>query len=157
VFELDVEPLLAVRSVEPRRAFQVSQVVRDLALVVERDCSAQNSVSHLRKAIEVAVPGPPARVAGSFDEYRGKGLENNEKSLAFRFVFQDNSRTLNDEEIERALRDAIAAVAQYSRVLDCGDSMDGLEDRTPGEWRGNYADQSGARGIAFRASRSEQA
>jgi phenylalanyl-tRNA synthetase beta chain len=55
-----------------------------------------------------------------FDEYRGKGLENNEKSLAFRFVFQDNSRTLNDEEIERAMRDAIAAAAQ-----NCGARLRG--------------------------------
>ncbi|NBY17943.1 MAG: hypothetical protein EBQ78_10235, partial [Betaproteobacteria bacterium] len=31
----------------------------------------------------------------------------------FRFVFQDNSRTLNDEEIDRALRNAIAAAAQH--------------------------------------------
>lgn len=112
VFELDVEPLLAVSVVKPREPSKFPQVVRDLALVVERDCPAQRLVSHLRQAIEVAAPGL-LQSCWPFDEYRGKGLENNEKSLAFRFVFQDNSRTLNDEEIERSLRDAIAAVAQH--------------------------------------------
>ena len=28
-----------------------------------------------------------------FDEYRGKGLENDEKSLAFRFSLQDTQNT----------------------------------------------------------------
>ena len=112
VFELDVEPLLSVSVVKPREPSKFPQVVRDLALVVGRDCSAQSLGSHLRQAIEAAVPGL-LQSCWPFDEYRGKGLENNEKSLAFRFVFQDNSRTLNDEEIERALREAIAAVVQH--------------------------------------------
>jgi phenylalanyl-tRNA synthetase beta chain len=112
VFELDLEPLLSTAVVKPREPSKFPQVVRDLALVVGRDCSAQSLVSHLRQAIEAAVPGL-LQSCWPFDEYRGKGLENKEKSLAFRFVFQDNSRTLNDEEIERALRDGIAAAAQH--------------------------------------------
>jgi len=112
VFELDVEPLLAVSVVKPHEPSKFPQVVRDLALVVGRDCSAQSLLSQLRESIEAVVPDL-LQSCWPFDEYRGKGLENNEKSLAFRFVFQDNSRTLNDEEIERALRDGIAAVAQH--------------------------------------------
>jgi phenylalanyl-tRNA synthetase beta chain len=69
-------------------------------------------LSQLRESIEAVVPDL-LQSCWPFDEYRGKGLENNEKSLAFRFVFQDNSRTLNDEEIDRALRNAIAAAAQH--------------------------------------------
>jgi len=112
VFELDVEPLLAVSVVKPHEPSKFPQVVRDLALVVGRDCSSQSLLSQLRESIEAVVPDL-LQSCWPFDEYRGKGLENNEKSLAFRFVFQDNSRTLNDEEIERALRDAIAAAAQH--------------------------------------------
>ena len=112
VFELDVEPLLAVSVVKPHEPSKFPQVVRDLALVVGRDCSAQSLLSQLRESIEAVVPDL-LQSCWPFDEYRGKGLENNEKSLAFRFVFQDNSRTLNDEEIDRALRNAIAAAAQH--------------------------------------------
>jgi phenylalanyl-tRNA synthetase beta chain len=38
-----------------------------------------------------------------FDEYRGKGLENKEKSLAFRFWMQDTQRTLNDTEVAQLM------------------------------------------------------
>jgi phenylalanyl-tRNA synthetase beta chain len=44
-----------------------------------------------------------------FDEYRGKGLENKEKSLAFRFWMQDTERTLAEAEVDAA----VAAVLQY--------------------------------------------
>jgi phenylalanyl-tRNA synthetase beta subunit len=38
-----------------------------------------------------------------FDEYRGKGLKDNEKSLAFRFLLQDTRQTLSDEQIEQTM------------------------------------------------------
>jgi phenylalanyl-tRNA synthetase beta chain len=111
-FEVDLEPLLAISLVRPQEPSRFPQVVRDLALVVGREYSALTLAGHLRRAIDHCVPGL-LQSCWPFDEYRGKGLENNEKSLAFRFVFQDNSRTLNDEEVERALREAIAAAAQH--------------------------------------------
>jgi phenylalanyl-tRNA synthetase beta chain len=85
-------------------------VVRDLALVVEQSVSAQdlidafivekqtNSVCNILQAIVL------------FDEYRGKGLENNEKSLAFRFTLQDTQTTLQDEAVDAAMAAFIAAV-----------------------------------------------
>jgi phenylalanyl-tRNA synthetase beta chain len=47
-----------------------------------------------------------------FDEYRGKGLENKEKSLAFRFWLQDTQRTLNDAEVARLLDAVVARLAE---------------------------------------------
>jgi phenylalanyl-tRNA synthetase beta chain len=44
-----------------------------------------------------------------FDEYRGKGLENDEKSLAFRFSLQDTQNTLQDETVELAMTALVAA------------------------------------------------
>lgn len=44
-----------------------------------------------------------------FDEYRGKGLENDEKSLAFRFSLQDTQNTLQDETVELAMAALVAA------------------------------------------------
>ena len=46
-----------------------------------------------------------------FDEYRGKGLENKEKSLAFRFWMQDTRRTLNDQEVAHLLDAVVARLA----------------------------------------------
>jgi len=43
---------------------------------------------------------PWAREFALFDQYRGKGVEAGQKSLAFRIVMQDTDRTLTDSEVE---------------------------------------------------------
>jgi phenylalanyl-tRNA synthetase beta chain len=48
-----------------------------------------------------------------FDLYRGKGVETGKKSLAFRVVMQDTSKTLTDAEVE-------AAMAQLLQLLASG-------------------------------------
>jgi phenylalanyl-tRNA synthetase beta chain len=45
-----------------------------------------------------------------FDEYRGKGLENDEKSLAFRFTLQDTQTTLQDDQVDCAMAAFVASV-----------------------------------------------
>jgi phenylalanyl-tRNA synthetase beta chain len=47
---------------------------------------------------------------GLFDIYRGTGVEEGKKSLAFRVLLQDTRKTLTDAEIE-------SAVSQLRRVL----------------------------------------
>jgi phenylalanyl-tRNA synthetase beta chain len=51
-----------------------------------------------------------------FDEYRGKGLENKEKSLAFRFWLQDTERTLSDAEADAAMRAVTELLAGRHRA-----------------------------------------
>jgi phenylalanyl-tRNA synthetase beta chain len=46
-----------------------------------------------------------------FDEYRGKGLEADEKSLAFRFSLQDTQSTLQDDAVD-AIMTALAESAK---------------------------------------------
>jgi phenylalanyl-tRNA synthetase beta chain len=38
-----------------------------------------------------------------FDQYRGKGVEAGQKSLALRIVMQDTDRTLTDSEVEAVM------------------------------------------------------
>jgi phenylalanyl-tRNA synthetase beta chain len=38
-----------------------------------------------------------------FDVYVGKGISDNEKSLAFRVVMQDTQKTLADAEVDAAM------------------------------------------------------
>ena len=45
-----------------------------------------------------------------FDDYRGKGLDANEKSLAFRITLQDINGTLQDEVVETAVNALVSAV-----------------------------------------------
>jgi len=48
-----------------------------------------------------------------FDEYRGKGLQADEKSLAFRCTLQDTHSTLQDDEIEAAMAALLASAQKH--------------------------------------------
>jgi phenylalanyl-tRNA synthetase beta chain len=78
-------------------------VVRDLALVVKQDVPAQNLLdSFLAEKLSNDTCAILQAVV-LFDEYRGKGLETDEKSLAFRFTLQDTQTTLQDNKVDAAI------------------------------------------------------
>ena len=70
-------------------------VRRDLAVIVDEKLPAGRLLATLRAALPAAV-----REVEIFDQYRGKGVEDGKKSLAFRVVMQDTDRTLTDAEVE---------------------------------------------------------
>ncbi|MEK9719970.1 MAG: phenylalanine--tRNA ligase subunit beta [Quisquiliibacterium sp.] len=74
-------------------------VVRDLALVLDESVPAGKLLQVLRDGAAKIPSGGLLQNASIFDEYRGKGLENKEKSLAIRLWLQDTQRTLNDAEV----------------------------------------------------------
>jgi phenylalanyl-tRNA synthetase beta chain len=47
---------------------------------------------------------------GLFDLYRGKGVEQGKKSLAFRVLLQDTQKTLTESEIESSIQLLISAL-----------------------------------------------
>ncbi len=108
LFEIAVEAL----SERPVPVFQdVSKfppVVRDLALVLRDSIEAQQLLDEVAEALAQTPSGAIVKNVRIFDEYRGKGLENKEKSLAIRLWMQDTQRTLNDAEVA----DLIAALVE---------------------------------------------
>ncbi|WP_449406254.1 phenylalanine--tRNA ligase subunit beta-related protein [Massilia phosphatilytica] len=68
----------------------------------------------------------------SFDEYRGKGLEQDEKSLAFRLRLQDTQSTLQDDAVE-AIMAALAASAQQDTAQNCVRNKGDMPDRGIGK------------------------
>ena len=53
-------------------------------------------------ALKKYAPGIVSEVA-LFDVYRGKGIDSDKKSVAFRILLQDTHRTLTDAEVEAAI------------------------------------------------------
>jgi phenylalanyl-tRNA synthetase beta chain len=84
---------------------------RDLALVVKADVPAQSVIDTFQAAASAHPLGKIVQAIVLFDEYRGKGLEADEKSLAFRFGLQDTQSTLQDDVVEAVM----AAVAEAAR------------------------------------------
>jgi phenylalanyl-tRNA synthetase beta chain len=52
-----------------------------------------------------------------FDVYRGKGVEQGKKSLAFRVLLQDTQKTLTDNEIEENIARLVVALQQQGAQL----------------------------------------
>ena len=90
-FELLTGPLLAGAIPAFAGVSRMPAVRRDIAFLVSETITAGQVLA----AIRGSVPGV-VREVEVFDQYRGKGVEPGQKSLALRIVMQDTDRTLTD-------------------------------------------------------------
>lgn len=82
---------------------QYPPITKDLALVVDESLVAEKVKNALESAAREAAAGAfIVESVSVFDVYRGKGLPEGKKSLAFNLVFRSLERTLTDEEVNRA-------------------------------------------------------
>ncbi|MCK9382179.1 MAG: phenylalanine--tRNA ligase subunit beta [Sulfuritalea sp.] len=106
IFELELAALLATPFAQYAEVSRFPAVIRDLALVVPQG----QTLAPLLAALRSAAPGIVRDVA-LFDVYHGKGLGENEKSLAFRIVMQDTQRTLEDAEVDAVIASLLAVAS----------------------------------------------
>jgi phenylalanyl-tRNA synthetase beta chain len=112
LFEVDAAALR--QRLVPRHA-EISKfpgATRDLALVVKQGVAAQDVLDTFHAEIASNPAGKIVQAVVLFDEYRGKGLDSDEKSLAFRFSLQDTQSTLQDEAVDATM----AAIAQAAET-----------------------------------------
>jgi phenylalanyl-tRNA synthetase beta chain len=113
LFELDLD---AVSSLALPRHATISRfplVRRDLAFVMDASIPVGDVMAALRQAASAIVFD-----LALFDQYRGKGIADKQKSLAFRVVMQDTERTLTDAEVEDAMvKLADAVIRQFKATL----------------------------------------
>ena len=90
----------------PRRYQDFSHyptALRDIALVVDAAAPAEDVRRKLAQAAKTAVEGSFAvEKVAVFDVFRGQGLPEGKKSLAFSLVFRAADRTLTDNEVNAA-------------------------------------------------------
>ncbi len=98
LFELDLAPLQRRKAPAFREFSKFPQVRRDIAVVVAENIAVQEMLDALREA------SPPiVAEVGLFDVYRGKGIDSDKKSLAFRVLMQDTRKTLTDQDADDAV------------------------------------------------------
>jgi phenylalanyl-tRNA synthetase beta chain len=115
VFEVDAEALRSRTVPVYSEISKFPGATRDLALVVKQDVPAQSVLDAFTAEIAVNPMGKIVQAVVLFDEYRGKGLEADEKSLAFRFSLQDTQSTLQDDAVDAIMA---ALVARASTTLN---------------------------------------
>jgi phenylalanyl-tRNA synthetase beta chain len=102
LFELDLEAALAVHRPAYQEISRFPQVRRDLSIEVDEAVT----LSTLAERVTLAASSL-LRDLRIFDVYRGPGLEEGRKSIALGLIFQDISRTLTDEDVERLMASVV--------------------------------------------------
>ncbi|MFC5580425.1 phenylalanine--tRNA ligase subunit beta [Rhodanobacter terrae] len=111
VLELTLEPLLARRLPLARPVPRFPAVRRDIAM----DLPEGVNWSQIEQAVRGSL-GPWLQELRLFDRYSGKGVDAGRKSLAMGLILQDASRTLTDDDADRCVREAVAALEQTCKA-----------------------------------------
>lgn len=102
LFEISLESLKSKSLSVAKEILKFPPVRRDIAIIVESDISVHSLLVCLFAEKSAIVSD-----ISLFDIYRGKGMENTKKSLAFRVLLQDTEKTLTDEEADSAVTNLI--------------------------------------------------
>jgi phenylalanyl-tRNA synthetase beta chain len=102
LFEVDFAAALAVSPARYQEISRYPQVRRDLAIVVDESVT----LSTLAERVTLSASSL-LRDLRIFDVYRGPGLEKGRKSVALGLIFQDISRTLTDDDVERLMASVV--------------------------------------------------
>lgn len=103
VFECDLAPLLTVQLPRYQEVAKFPPVRRDIAVVVDEATPVQALLDTMNDAKNVLISD-----IALFDIYRGKGVPENKKSLAFLVLMQDTQKTLTDAEADAVMSNLLA-------------------------------------------------
>ena len=109
-FDLGLWQSLPTRVARYRPLGRFPSARRDVALVMPETQSLQGVQAALREGAEGVLPGCVESLS-VFDIYRGKGIPQGQRSVAFALVLRHAARTLAEEEIAAAF-DAAIGLAQ---------------------------------------------
>jgi phenylalanyl-tRNA synthetase beta chain len=107
LFQVDVDKIAEFSPIKAKEVSKFPEVRRDLAFFVDTAVTAQQLMDEAKTAA-----GTDLYNLKLFDVYRGKDVETKGKSIALGLTFQNSSRTLTDEEINRAVDNVIKLLSE---------------------------------------------
>lgn len=113
VLEINLDKLLSKRTgkMKFKDISKFPTVNKDISIVVEKNVTSQEIATQIKKAAGSLLIGSEV-----FDVYTGKGINDNQKSLAYSLTFGANDRTLTDEEINAILEKIINSLGKIGEV-----------------------------------------
>jgi len=105
VFELAMNCFENARIPSFESLSKFPEIRRDLAVVLDENIT----IGQLEVVVRGASPAFLTKFQ-LFDVYQGKGIDSGRKSVAFGLTFQDQSRTLEEADVEGAMTPILAAV-----------------------------------------------
>jgi phenylalanyl-tRNA synthetase beta chain len=98
-FEVELDALLQRSTPNMQEVAKFLPVRRDLAVLVDDAVTVQTLLDAMQK-----LSAPHVSEVVLFDVYRGKGVEESKKSLAFRVLLQDTEKTLTESAIDASMQ-----------------------------------------------------
>jgi phenylalanyl-tRNA synthetase beta chain len=105
VFELDLDGISGSELPKFSEITRFPSSTRDISILVDQEVS----FAELEELVEKSNAEHLTDLK-VFDVYEGKHIENNRKSVALSLTFQDNSRTLADEEVNSSVDTVVTAL-----------------------------------------------
>ncbi len=115
VFELDMDLISEKQLPTYRKISPLPSIRRDLALLLDQDVDYARVSASLEKLANKEIPEFVDFMI--FDVYSGKKLDSGQKSLALGLIFQDFSRTLEEQEINGYVEKIMANLAQETGAI----------------------------------------
>ncbi len=107
VIEINLDKLFSfkVKSMQYKELSKYPAIAKDMAFIVKKNIMASEVMDVIKRAcgrllVDISV----------FDVYEGDKINSDEKSIAFTLTFQDQNRTLSDEEVMDLFSKAIKEV-----------------------------------------------
>ena len=113
VMEINLDKLLEKKTgkMKFKEISKFPVVKKDLSILVDDKIESAEIAKQIKK-----VAGSLLIKSEVFDEYKGKGILDGKKSLAYSLTFGSNDRTLQDEEINAILEKIIVALNKIGEV-----------------------------------------
>jgi phenylalanyl-tRNA synthetase beta chain len=99
-YELSLEDIVnEVKEFKYQPINKFPSVTRDLAIVVKKDVLCEDVLSVVRQTARKYLTSLEL-----FDVYTGDGVEADEKSLAFKMTFEDSTKTLETQDVDKVIK-----------------------------------------------------
>lgn len=106
VLELELDKInIQTKPIKYKEPNKYPKISKDVAFIVNKELTAGEILEQIKKS-----GGRLLSNIDVFDIYVGEKLEENKKSIAFNLTFEDQSRTLNDEEVTNVFNKIISDV-----------------------------------------------
>lgn len=106
-FEINLDLISDIELLRFKDFSRQPVVRRDIAVEVAEAVSTEAMVNAMKKAA-----GGLVCDLAPFDVYRGKGIDSDKKSVAFRVLLQDTSKTLTDAQVEAEIGQLVQALQE---------------------------------------------
>ena len=102
LFELQLDKLVTKSLPVAKELSKYPLIRRDIAVIVPNHINVQSILAYMY-AEKISI----VTEISLFDIYRGKGIDEDKKSLAFRILLQDTEKTLTDQEADSVITNLI--------------------------------------------------